>query len=142
MKMRVLTETKKGKMLAIADIVTEMARATGADKKTDVIMPAYPCDRERLVVIVATAKPTMSDSFCRFVKAMTKDIASNVAFIIDGTPENAAKILDMARSAGTNVIDDVLYIKGGLPFKFIKSVTDEEVKAVKAWTEKIMASIN
>ena len=53
MRMRVLTRTSKGKLLTIADEVTKLI---SADKATDKIPTAYPCDGERLVVVVASAK--------------------------------------------------------------------------------------
>ena len=133
--MRVLTQTNKGKLLAIADRVTKLIEA---DKATDVIMPAYPCDGERLIVIVATAKPNMPDSFCRFMRSLKKSVTANIAFIIDGTPENAAPIVEMAKTNNSNVIDDnILYLEGGLPFKFLKKVTDEEIAKVEAWVKEI-----
>ena len=139
MRMRVLTQTNKGKLLAIADQVTRLIEA---DKATDVIMPAYPCDGERLIIIVATAKANMPDSFCRFVRSLKRSVTANIAFIIDGTPENAAKIVEMAKTNNSNVIEDnILYIDGGLPFKFMKKVTPEEMATVKAWVEDILASL-
>ncbi len=139
MRTRVLTQTSKGKLLAIADEVTRLIEA---DKATDVIMPAYPCDGERLIVIVATAKPTMPDSFCRFVRSLKKAVTANVAFIIDGTPENAAKIVDMAKTNNSNVMEDkILYIEGGLPFKFCKKVTAEEMEKVKAWVADVRVAM-
>ena len=139
MRMRVLTQTSKGKLLAIADEVTKLIEA---DKPTDVIMPAYPCDGERLIVIVATAKPSMPDSFCRFMRSLKRSVTANIAFIIDGTPENAAKIVEMAKTNNSNVMDDnILYIQGGLPFKFLRKVTDEEMNTVKEWVTKIRASL-
>lgn len=135
MRMRVLTQTSKGKLLAIADKVTSLIEA---DKKTDVIMPAYPCDGERLIVIVATAKANMPDSFCRFMRSLKKSVTANIAFIIDGTPENAAKIVEMAKTNNSNVIDDnILYINGGLPFKFMRGVKPEEMDAVTEWVKQI-----
>ena len=135
MRMRVLTQTSKGKLLAIADEVTKLIEA---DKATDVIMPAYPCDGERLIVIVASAKANMPDSFCRFMRSLKKSVTSNIAFIIDGTPENAAKIVEMAKTNNSNVIDNnILYIEGGLPFKFLRKVTDEEMNKVRAWVKEI-----
>ena len=135
MRMRVLTQTNKGKLLAIADQVTKLIEA---DKATDVIMPAYPCDGERLIVIVATAKPNMPDSFCRFMRSLKKSVTANIAFIIDGTPENAAKIVEMAKTNNSNVIDgNILYLEGGLPFKFMKKVTPEETARVEAWVKEI-----
>ena len=139
MRVRVLTHTNKGKLLAIADQVTALI---DADKKTDTIPAAYPCDGERLVVIVATAKNNMPEAFARFVRSLKKSLANNVAFIIDGTPEDAAKIVDMAKTNDSNVLaDNILYINGGLPFKFMKKVTPEEMATVKAWVEDILASL-
>ena len=139
MRMRVLTQTNKGKLLAIADRVTKLIEA---DKATDVIMPAYPCDGERLIVIVATAKPKMPDSFCRFMRSLKKSVTANIAFIIDGTPENAAPIVEMAKTNNSNVIDNnILYLEGGLPFKFLKKVTDEEIAKVDAWVKEIRANL-
>ena len=139
MRMRVLTKTNKGKLLAIADEVTRLIEA---DKATDVIPSAYPCDGERLVVIVATAKPNMPEDFCRFVRSLKKSMTANVAFIIDGTPENAAKIVEMAKTGNSKVFEDkILYIEGGLPFKFAKKVKPEEMERVHAWVAEIRASL-
>ena len=44
-----------------------------------------------------------------------------------------------AKEAGTNVIDEVLYVKGGLPF--LGGVKDEEKQAVEAWMGKITAEL-
>jgi hypothetical protein len=140
MRMRVLTYTKKGKLLTIADAVTKLIEA---DKATDVIPAAYPCDGERLVVIVASAKSNMPDTFGRFVRSLKKSVTANVAFIVDGTPENAAGIVEMAKTNDANVIeDDILYINGGLPFKFMKKVSDEEMASVKTWIEGILKKLS
>ncbi len=139
MRMRVLTRTGKGKLLAIADQITKLI---DADKATDTIMPAYPCDGERLIVVVASAKSSMPDDFCRFMRSIKKSTSANIAFVIDGTPENAAKIVEMAKTNDSNVLEDkILYVKGGLPFKFIKGVSDEETAAVKEWVEDILSSL-
>lgn len=139
MRMRVLTQTNKGKLLAIADEVTKLIEA---DKATDIIMPAYPCDGERLIVIVATAKPKMTDSFCRFVRSLKKSVTANIAFIIDGTPECAANIVEMAKTNNSNVMEDkILYLNGGLPFKFLRKVEPEEMEKVRAWVADIRANL-
>ena len=141
MRMRVLTKTSKGKLLAIANEVTKLIEA---DKATDEIPSAYPCDGERLVVIVATAKASMPENFERFVRSLKKSVTANVAFIIDGTPENAAKIVEMAKTGtpNTNVIEDnILYINGGLPFKFAKKVSADEMKQVHDWVDAIKAQM-
>lgn len=137
--MRVLTRTSKGKLITIANEVTKLI---SADKATDTIMPAYPCDGERLIVVVATARSSMPDDFCRFMRSIKKSVSANIAFIIDGSPENAAKIVEMAKTNDSNVIDDnILYVKGGLPFKFIKGVSAEEMSNVKTWIEGILKSL-
>jgi len=139
MRMRVLTRTSKGKLITIANEVTKLI---SADKATDTIMPAYPCDGERLIVVVATARSSMPDDFCRFMRSIKKSVSANIAFIIDGSPENAAKIVEMAKTNDSNVIDDnILYVKGGLPFKFIKGVSAEEMSNVKTWIEGILKSL-
>jgi hypothetical protein len=139
MRMRVLTKTNKGKLLAIADEVTKLIEA---DKATDVIPSAYPCDGERLVVIVATAKPNMPEDFCRFVRSLKRAMTANVAFIIDGTPENAAAIVEMAKTGNSKVFEDnILYIEGGLPFKFLSKVSAEEMEKVRAWVADIRANL-
>ena len=139
MRMRVLTRTSKGKLLAIADEVTKLI---SADKATDTIMPAYPCDGERLIVIVATAKPKMPDSFCRFMRSLKKSVTANIAFVIDGTPENAAPIIEMAKTNNSNVMEDrILYLEGGLPFKFLRGVKAEEMAKVEAWVAEIRANL-
>lgn len=139
MRMRVLTRTNKGKLLAIADEVTKLI---SADKATDTIMPAYPCDGERLIVVVVSAKSSMPDDFGRFMRSIKKSVSANIAFIIDGTPENAAKIVEMAKTNDSNVMDnDILYINGGLPFKFMKKVSAEEMETVKAWVKNILANL-
>ena len=139
MRMRVLTHTGKGKLLAIADAVTKQIEA---DKATDSIPPDYSCDGERLVVIVATAKKSYPEPFNRFMRSLKKSVTANIAFIIDGTPENAAQIVEMAKTNNSNVMEDkILYINGGLPFKFMKKVSAEEAETVKAWTADILANL-
>ena len=139
MRMRVLTLTNKGKLLAIADEITKMI---DADKPADVIPSAYNCDGERLVVIVCTAKAKMPESFCRFVRSIKRSVSANVAFVIDGTEENAKAIVEMAKTGNSNVIEDkILYLEGGLPFKFARKVPSEDMEKVRAWVAEIRASM-
>ena len=139
MKMRVLTATNKGKLMSLAAKVAEKAESS---YKVDKIPPAYPCERERLVVIAVSAKATMPETFTRFCGSrISRDMTSNVALIVDGKPETAAKILDSLKATGVNVIEDVLYINGGLPFKFAKKYTPEEETAVLEWTERVLSQL-
>ena len=138
MKMRVLTSTKKGKLLVLADQVAKKAEST---YEVDSIPPDYSLDRERLLVIVATVGSSLSDSFRRFCSDLSKERAANVALIADGLPENVQQLVSIIKEAGTNFIDDILTISCGLPFKFAKKVTPEEVKAVDEWTDRILATL-
>lgn len=139
MRNRVLTQTSKGKLLAVA---AQVSKWIEADKDVDGIMPAYPCDGERLIVIVVSAKATMPESFQRFMRSIKRSVSANVAFIVDGTPENAAKIVEMAKTDNSNVMEDkILYLAGGLPLPFFKKVTPEESAKVKAWVEEIRAAM-
>ena len=48
-------------------------------------------------------------------------------------------LIDAVKSAGANAIEDVLYIKGGLPF--LGGVKDDEKKNVTEWMDKITANL-
>ena len=139
MRMRVLTHTNKGKLLAIADDVTKLI---SADKATDSIPPDYNCDGERLVVLVIKAKPSYSDAVKRVICNLNRGITANVAFIVDGDAESVKPLIDLTKDCTANIMSDkILYITGGLPFKFMKKVTDEEKATVKAWCEDILANL-
>lgn len=138
MKLRVLTATNKGKLHSIAEM---LAKKGEAEYAVDVIPPAYSCDRERLVILVVSAAAKMPNAFSIFCKDLGRGRTQHVALLIDGTPENAAPIIEWIKGAGTHVCDEVLYMKGGLPFKFLRGVTEEETATAAAWLERIMADI-
>lgn len=138
MKMRVLYSTGKKKLINIAEMITNNY-ATEKVNCMDTIPPAYSCDKERLVVILASVGKDAPNQLVLFCKELTKARCANVAFIIDGPAEGAKVLIDSAKSAGTNVIEDVLYIKGGLPF--LGGVKDEEKAAVTAWMDKLSADL-
>ncbi len=139
MKLRVLTATSKGKLLTIAEMLSKRG---GAEYAVDVIPPAYSCDRERLVVIVASVAAKMPNAFAIFCKDLSRARAQHVALLIDGSPENAQTVVDWIKGAGAHVCDEVLYMKGGLPFKFTKSVTEEEKTTATEWFDRILADIS
>ena len=138
MKLRVLTATNKGKLLTIAET---LAKKCQAEYAVDVIPPAYSCDRERLVILVVSAKASMPNAFAIFCKDLSRARSQHVALLVDGTPENAAPIIEWIKGAGSHVCEEVLYMNGGLPFKFLRSVTEEENAAATAWLERIMADL-
>lgn len=138
MKMRVLYSTSKGKIKSIASMITDKY-ATEKVNCMDKVPPAYSCDKERLVVMLCSVSKDPDNALILFCKELTKVRAANVAFIIDGPAEGAKVLIDAVKGAGANVFDDVLYIKGGLPF--LKGVKDEEKKQVTDWMDKIIANL-
>ncbi len=139
MKLRVLTATNKGKLLSVAELLSKRG---GAEYAVDVIPPAYSCDRERLVVLVVSGVgPKMDNAFTIFCKDLSRLRAQHVALLVDGTPEKVAPMIEWIKNAGTHLCDEVLYMNGGLPFKFAKGVTDEEKATAEAWFDRILAEI-
>ncbi len=138
MKMRALVVSGKGKLKTIGELL-----AKNGTYAADVIPPAYSCDRERLVVIIASLKSNMPDSFRRFCQELSKDKAQNVALIADGAEKDAQMVLDWLKSAGTNVIDNVLYFPvKGLFAGFSKTLTSEETEKVNAWYDEVIGALN
>ena len=130
-RMRVLYATGKKKMINIANFIK---RKYELDlNAVDCVPPAYSCDKERIVVLAVAGKNDVEDSLRRFCIELTKVRAANVALMVDGTETYANNIKEILRSAGTNVIEDVLYIKCGLPF--LANVKPEEEAAVVDWLD-------
>ena len=138
MKMRVLYYTNKAKLKNIAGIITDNY-ATEKVNCMDKIHPAYSCDKERLVVMIVSVSKDPDNALILFCKELTKQRAANVAFLVDGPAEGAKVLIDVVKGAGANVIDDVLYMKGGIPF--LGGVKDEEKKTVTDWMDKLSANL-
>lgn len=136
-KMRVLYWSNKAKVKTIAN---EIKRKLDLSlNSVDSIPPAYSCDKERIVVLIISIKDQPDDQLRLFCRELTKQRAQNVAIMIDGNEKGAKYIQDILRQTGTNLIDDVLFIKGGLPF--LSKVSDEEKAEVFAWVDKIVANL-
>ena len=135
MKLRALVYSSKGKLHTLAsDIVGKYA--SDIANSYDKIPPAYSCNKERLVVIVASVGKSVDSALERFLKELTKERANNVAFIVDGPTEGAEAMKKLVKDAGANVIDEVLFVKGGLPF--LKGVKPEEKAAAFEWVDRIV----
>ena len=137
MKLRVLTNTPKGKMLALAKAMSD---EYSIEREADKIDPAYPCENERLVVIFLTAANKYSDVFARFCKSLSKNIAQHVALVVDGDVAKVAPVVEWIQGAGAHVCEEFFTINGGLPFKFVKKYTEEEKTALFAWVDKTVQS--
>ena len=137
MKMRALVVSRKGKLKTIGEML-----AKNGTYAADVIPPAYSCDRERLVVIIASLSSSMPDAFRRFCQELSKDKAQNVALIVDGSETDAKMVANWIKDAGANVIDNILYFPVGLFASFSKTLTPEETSKVNAWYESVLAALN
>ena len=142
LKMRFLYYSGKGKaMKALADAVKKEFDLSQNNNATDIIPPAYSCDKERLVVIAVSGKGEPDDTLRRFCSQLDKTKAQNIALLVDGDEKMATKLLETLRGTGTNVIDDVKYIKiGGLSF-LGGSITEDQIKDVLAWISKAVESV-
>ena len=130
--MRVLYWTNKAKVKTLAnELKKEFDLALNS---VDAIPPAYSCDKERLVVLCISIKDEPDDKLRLFCRELTKARAQNVALIIDGNEKGANYIKNILAEAGTNLISEVCYFKGGLPF--LSKITDDEKKQVFDWAHR------
>lgn len=137
-KMRILYASGKKKIKALAEAIK--AQYELAFNSVDVIPPAYSCDKERVVVLAISAKGDVSDAVSRFCKELTKARAQNVALMIDGDEAVAKKLKAILTEAGTNVVDEVLYVKCGFSL-FGGAPKPEEKKAVFEWVDRVMGNL-
>lgn len=137
-KMRILYATNKGKLINMANILK--SEFDLAQNTVDKIPPAYSCDKERILVLIMTLKGDLESQVRLFCQEINKSRALNTALIIDGKEADAAKLIELLKNAGTNVIENVLYVKGGLPF--LKGVSEDEKSALLKWAHEVVDSIN
>lgn len=138
-KMRVLYASNKGKMETMARAIAE--KFDLAINAVDVIPPAYSCNNERLVIMGISVGNEPTDQLRLFCRELTKARAQNVALYVDGKESGLKIVKDALKEAGTNVLPDIYTVKGGLPFKFAKKITDEEKASILAWAQKCVDSI-
>lgn len=138
-KMRILYASGKKKIVALANEIKSKHQL--AFNAVDVIPPAYPCDKERIVILAISAKGNdISDSVTRFCQELTKVRAQNVALMIDGDQAAADKLKAILVEAGTNVYDEVIFVKGGLPI-IGSTPKPEEKAAVLDWVDRVIANL-
>ena len=137
-KMRILYASGKKKISNIANMIKSQYDL--AFNSVDVIPPAYSCDKERIVVLAISAKGEVSNAVRLFCRELTKARAQNVALMIDGDEKAAKMLKETLAEAGTNVIDEVLYVKGGLPI-IGGSVKPEEKAEIFAWIDRVIANL-
>ncbi|MBQ2513463.1 MAG: hypothetical protein II534_08985 [Clostridia bacterium] len=138
-KMRYLYFSGKKKIASIGPYIK--AKYDLPINSVDVIPPAYSCDKERIVILGLSLKKEIPDQLRLFCREMTKARAVNTALIVDGDPAAANAVRDTLKEAGTNVVGETLFIKGGMPI-FGGNLSDEEKKAVDVWIEGVVSSLS
>ena len=142
LKMRFLYYSGKGKaMKALADAVKKEFDLFQNNNSTDIIPPAYSCEKERLVVLAISGKGEPDDTLRRFCSQLDKTKAQNVAVLVDGDEKMATKIIEVLKTTGTNVIDDVKYIKIGGLSVLGGSITEDQIKDVLDWIHTAVDAI-
>ncbi|MCQ2386578.1 MAG: hypothetical protein MJ078_07915 [Clostridia bacterium] len=109
-----------------------------AFNSVDVIPPAYPCDKERIVVLAVSAKKTVPDSLRLFCRDLTKARAQNVALLIDGDKTVSDQLGSILTEAGTNLVSEPLFVKCGL---FGSSPSPEEKTMIFSWIDRIIQNL-
>lgn len=143
-KMRILYASSSPKIKTLANQIKENY-GLSVNAVDEMLKPAYPCDKERIVILGMTLGETPKDEIISYCKELTKDRAANVALLIDGPEAGAKKVKEILTAAGTNVIDKVFYLKpaSGLAkvLKFLDKLTDEESKQVIAWIDEALKNL-
>ena len=131
MKMRVMYSSKKAKFITYAEAIGQACGCLVND-----IPPAYPADKERLVLIGITAGGSIDDKVRRFCGELIPQRAQNVALFVDGAKDSKAEleVKRALRDAGTNIIDETYYVKCGI---FGGKITLEERQAIVDWARKM-----
>lgn len=138
-KMRVLYASNKGKIAEMAQMIkAEFDLPVNAVDKIE--QPAYPCDKERIVFLMFSLKGEPSDVVRRFCGELNRGRANNVALIVDGPESAAQKMKEILTAAGTNVAEEVHYVKCGF-LSFLDKVKPEEKEALLAYTHRIVDNL-
>lgn len=141
LKMRFLYYSSKAKVKAMAEAVKAEFDLAQNYNAIDIIPPAYSCENERLVILAVSGKGDPDDILRRFCSELNKKKTQNVALLVDGDEKMGNKLLDVLKSTGTNVNENVLYFKiGGLPFLGGK-LNDAEKKTVLDWVHSVVDNI-
>ena len=141
LKMRFLYYSGKAKMKAMAEIVKTEFELSQNHNAIDIIPPAYSCENERLVILAVSGKGEPDDVLRRFCFELDKKKAQNVALFVDGDEKMAARLLEVLKETGTNVIENVKYVKfSGLPFIGGKVTEDEKAELI-AWVKDIIENL-
>ena len=138
-KMRVMFSSKKAKMETFATALGEAFKC-----QVDAVPPAFPCDKERLVVIGLTGNNEPDDKLRLFCRELNGQKAFNVCLFVDGDKEALAvkKVKELLKDAGTNVVDEVYTVNANGGFLGLnKKITLDERRDIVNWVTKVIESL-
>ena len=140
-KMRVIYPSKKPKMATFATAISEAFKCS-----VDSVPPAYPCEKERLVVLLMNGGNDPDDKLRLFCRELNGQRAYNVAIIADGDKDALAvkKVKELLREAGTNVLEDVYSVNGGsggIFGAFNKKISLDERRAIVNWVTSTIEAL-
>ena len=135
MKMRVMYYTKNAQLKTYAEAIGQAFGVLVSD-----IPPAYPVEKEKLVVIGLSLGGKTDDVVTRFCSQLTSERTQNVALFVDGKPGSKAEeaVIETLKNAGTNVIADTYYPKCG---RFGKNISIEKRQEIVDWVRKLQNTI-
>ena len=137
-KMRVLYNSNKKGMEQLAQAIRAEydLPVNAVDGK---IPPAYPCDKERIVIVGVSAKGAAPDNVRLFCGGLDKTRATNVALLVDGNQDAADGLAKVVESAGTNLVGTKVISLGGFG-PFGGAMTDAIKTDVIAWVKDMVAN--
>lgn len=137
-KMRVLYNSGKKGMAQIATAIKEKYElpVNAVDGK---FPPAYPCDKERIVILGVSAKKEISDPVRLFCGELNKSRAANVALLIDGDQAAAGKLAEIVQNAGTNLVGTKVIAFGGFG-PFGGTLSDDMRAELLSWVDAMVAA--
>lgn len=110
------------------------------NSKFDKIPPAYPCERERLLVAFVKTGKEPTNELKMFCGDLTKARVENVAFIFDAPEATAKALADSAVNAGAKLACEPKFMKFPGLFGGFSPAATAEIKAFIAEAYKAVQS--
>jgi len=136
MKIRILCSSK-GKIQAFAKAIAGKYQLTA--NSIDTIPPAYSFDKERIAIVGVSLGVGISDPLRKLARETTKQKAQNIALYVSGSKSSAEELAAIFKEAGTNVIDEIHYVSGGLPL--FSKISAKEQSDILEWVERVLTKL-
>ncbi len=124
-KLRILHYPDNKKLAALCKEIN----AEYENSKFDKIPPAYPCEKEKLLVAFVKTGKEPANELRMFCNDLTKQRVTNVAYIFDADPKTGAALAESSAKAGAKLICEPKYMKFPGLFGNFNEVQKSEIKA-------------